>query len=152
MVKYSTCLVPVNFPTVSDISNELVRRKKDIRGRVLASQSGLSLNKLTVSRSNISQSRPESRDLHIYLYLREGGTSTMFFGCLFVKVDAGGDSSQGLRFCFNLASIFLQVFDDTLNTEQNCQSHLLLSAFNSTDLSIDLDRRFERSMFPTLFF
>lgn len=54
MVKYSTCLVPVNFPTVSDISNELVRRKKDIRGRVLASQSGLSLNKLTVSRSNIS--------------------------------------------------------------------------------------------------
>ena len=84
VVKYSPCLVPENFPTLSDISDKLVCRKEDIRGRVLAAaQRSLSLNKVTVSLSNISWRRPD-RDLHVNL--RERGTSAMFFGCLPLKV------------------------------------------------------------------
>ena len=92
----------------------------------------------------------ESKDLHINL--RQRGTSSLFLRCLFLQIGAGGDPSQCVRLCVDLASKLLQMFDDALNTEQNCQSLPVLPVRRSTNLSMDLDRRLERSMFPPLLF
>ena len=149
VVKYSPCLVPENFPTLSDISDKLVCRKEDIRGRVFAAPSCLSLNKLTVSQSKISWTRPET---FTSICEREALLRCFFVVCLSrLRLEETRLSESGSVLSWPAYSCRCLTILSTLNRTVS-QSHSVLSASNSTNLSMDLDRRLDRSMFPTLFF